>query len=227
MVAVNNVTSYPTSSKYWVNNTDGTNGFISALACVTQDGYGYNGRIAQACAQGKYNNRDNYMDCKDCPYGMTTEDVGKGFTLDNCGVAAGFGWVNGKVDLCPIGTYNNDTWDAGAYAGMNQANCTVCPDGTTTAQSGSNAAGQCSYCQLGRGGVNCNQTCGGDTDMAMAGYVSFLLLCLLFLGSAWLCCRAANTPPGSFIRLDDDDTVVFVDSFNQAASLAAQLSQGT
>jgi hypothetical protein len=172
MVAVSNATTYPTSAQYFTTNADGTRGFISALACVTQDGYGYNGRVAQKCAQGKYNNKDNYLDCKDCPYGMTTQDVGAGYTQADCGVAAGFGWVNGKVDLCPIGTYNNDTWDSGAFAGKENANCTVCSDGTTTAQSGSNSDLQCSYCQLGRGGVGCNITCGGDTDKAWAGYVS-------------------------------------------------------
>jgi hypothetical protein len=59
----------------------------------------------QACPKGSYNSRDNYQDCKTCPYGYTTEGVGKGFTNSSCGVAKGFGQYDGKMQPCPIGEH--------------------------------------------------------------------------------------------------------------------------
>jgi hypothetical protein len=72
------------------------NAFFSAPRCETS---------AQACTKGFYNNRDNYEDCKPCPYGMTTEGIAKGFTLASCGVAKGFGQYNGQMLPCPIGEH--------------------------------------------------------------------------------------------------------------------------
>lgn len=38
--------TYPNSSSYFVRNPDGTGGFVSELACVTQAGWGYSSRVA-------------------------------------------------------------------------------------------------------------------------------------------------------------------------------------
>lgn len=48
MVAVPNDPTYPTSGKYYVM-TAGGGGFTDEMACVTQDGFGYNGRNSQKC----------------------------------------------------------------------------------------------------------------------------------------------------------------------------------
>ncbi len=39
------------------------NGFTSPMACVTQKGFGYNGRVASKCPAGSYNNEGNYGTC--------------------------------------------------------------------------------------------------------------------------------------------------------------------
>jgi hypothetical protein len=44
-------------------NADGSGGFVSNLACVTQAGWGYNGRNSYKCAKGTYNGKDTYSDC--------------------------------------------------------------------------------------------------------------------------------------------------------------------
>lgn len=38
-------------------------GFTSPMACVTQMGYGYNGRVATKCPAGSYNDAGNYGTC--------------------------------------------------------------------------------------------------------------------------------------------------------------------
>lgn len=45
-------------------NADGTGGFVSNLACVTQAGWGYNGRNSYKCEKGTYNGKDTLGDCK-------------------------------------------------------------------------------------------------------------------------------------------------------------------
>lgn len=95
-------TSYPTSSAYWVQSGN-DKGFNDVRACVTQDGFGYNGRIAQACDKGFYNPKDTYSPCTACVYGLTTEGVGKGKTVADCGLAQGFGNYDGAYVPCPIG----------------------------------------------------------------------------------------------------------------------------
>lgn len=157
MVAINNGT-YNTSASFFTNNSDGTYGFTSVKACVTQDGYGYNGRVAQQCAKGTYNNKDNYNDCTPCIYGLTTSDVGAGVTDADCGMAPGFGLDGTVIRECPIGTYNNLTWQA-----SKTVPCTACPTGTTTQGTGSNNEDQCNLCQPGFGGTNCADNCGGDS----------------------------------------------------------------
>lgn len=157
MVTVHN-SSYPTSYLYYINNGDGdgTEGFTDVLACVTIDGYGYNGRVAQPCDKGFWNSKDNYDACKACAYGLTTEGVGKGVSQASCGMAAGFGLVGGSVVPCPIGTYNALSWQASTTAA-----CTNCSTGLTTAAEGSSQADQCALCVAGYGGANCASQCGG------------------------------------------------------------------
>lgn len=104
MVTVNNA-SYPKSSAFFVDNNDTTKGFIDVRACVTVAGYGYNGRVAQACDMGYYNGKDNYDLCKKCDYGLTTAGVGAGVAPSSCGLAAGFGLdaVSKTILPCAIG----------------------------------------------------------------------------------------------------------------------------
>lgn len=96
--------SYPTSAAYFVANGN-DRGFNDVRACVTLPGYGYNGRIAQACDIGFYNDKDTYETCKACGYGLTTEGVGLAATSADCGVAAGFGFsaARSAVVPCSIG----------------------------------------------------------------------------------------------------------------------------
>jgi hypothetical protein len=144
MVTSTNATSFPNSSSFFVTNPDSTKGFISALACVTQDGYGYNGRIAQKCDKGTFNAQDTRSTCTACAYGLTTSDVGTGITVADCGLAPGFGYVNNtgtgnsSVSPCPIGFYNNNTWN------RNTSDlCIACPTGFTTLKEGSDSPEQC------------------------------------------------------------------------------------
>lgn len=58
------------------------------------------------------------------------------------------------------GTYNDVDWNTTVGP------CKSCPDGLTTSVEGASADGQCNMCQPGRGGVNCNDVCGG----AIASY---------------------------------------------------------
>jgi hypothetical protein len=170
MTAVNNATTFPNSTQYYygANSALGAEGFISALACVTKAGFGYNGRIAQECDQGTYNAADTRSTCTPCSYGFTTNGVGVGITEADCGPAAGFGYYNvsGTPNLvpCPIGTYNNKTWDSN-----DTAICTTCPTGLTTQREGSNSDLDCNMCSAGYGGASCATQCGGTgTDATVS-----------------------------------------------------------
>jgi len=160
MVTSNNA-SYPISRQYYINNGDGTEGYTSVLACVTIDGYGYNGRVAQPCDKGFWNSKDNYDACKACSYGLTTEGVGRGVALTSCGMGPGFGLVGTSIVPCPIGTYNALDWQASQTAA-----CTNCSTGLTTVAEGSSQANQCNLCVPGYGGANCASACGGGIGAA-------------------------------------------------------------
>lgn len=103
MVTSTNRTAYPVSSSYYVDNGDGTGGFISRLACVTQPGYGINGTRALPCAAGTYNGGDNYDACTACTPPLITAGEGSGTGTGDCGIPAGYGYHGGTVKLCPIG----------------------------------------------------------------------------------------------------------------------------
>ena len=62
-------------------------------------GYGYNGRVAQPCDQGTYNEGGNYDACKPCQLGTTTTGPGAGKSSSDCKTAAGY--AGGA--LCPVG----------------------------------------------------------------------------------------------------------------------------
>lgn len=176
MVAINNVT-YSNSALYWSNTSTSayaTFGFTDVKACVTQAGYGYNGRVAQQCEKGYWNTANNYDDCTACAYGLTTSAVGAGTKESDCGMNAGFG--GSPVRECPIGTYNNNTWQASRTVA-----CTTCPTGTTTQGTGSNDPGQCNLCQVGYGGEDCATICGGDVGAPGAGTVSIFACGLVLL----------------------------------------------
>lgn len=99
MVAIENST-YSESYKYFSNSTFPDQGFTSAMACVTIDGYGYNSRVGQACEKGFYNQKNNRNDCTQCSYGLTTTAVGAGVYETDCGIAPGFGYEAGAIREC-------------------------------------------------------------------------------------------------------------------------------
>lgn len=101
--ASTNATKFPTSASYFVRNADGSGGFVSARACVNQPGYGFNGRESERCPPGSFNAGDTYSNCNSCQYGFTTAGPGLGVAADDCGIAAGFGNVDGTVRPCPLG----------------------------------------------------------------------------------------------------------------------------
>ena len=103
MVTSTNTSTYPVSSSYYVDNGDGTGGFISPLACVTQPGYGVYGTRALPCPIGTYNSQDNYSNCTECDAPLITAGPGAGVTSADCGIPAGYGYHGGAVVLCPIG----------------------------------------------------------------------------------------------------------------------------
>lgn len=103
MVTSKDKVNYPNSASYYVDNGDGTGGFVDVRACVTQAGYGYSARQAYACAAGTYNDKDNWKPCTACPFGTTTADVGQGVTEADCKLAPGFGFYEGQVQFCPVG----------------------------------------------------------------------------------------------------------------------------
>jgi hypothetical protein len=169
MVTSTNTTTYPNSSSFFVTDVaTSTSGFISALACVTKDGFGYNGRIAQQCDKGTYNTKDTRSTCTACDYGLTTPDVGAGVTVADCGLAPGFGYVNNTgtgnsaVAPCPVGFYNNNTWN-----GNTSDLCIACPTGLTTLKEGSDNADQCNR--------KCRSTCRPLPKSAIA-----FRMCLLY-----------------------------------------------
>lgn len=95
---------YSNSAQFYIKQGD-AEGYTDVKACVTKDGYGYNGRNSQPCEAGTYNARNTYDTCKPCGFGLTTEGVSKGITFASCGLAAGFGYdaVLKAVVPCPIG----------------------------------------------------------------------------------------------------------------------------
>ena len=91
MVTSKEAATYPKSASFYVDNGDGTGGFVNVKACVTQAGYGYSSRQAEPCAQGTYNDKDTWSTCTACPYGTTTAGPGLGVTAADCKLAPGFG----------------------------------------------------------------------------------------------------------------------------------------
>lgn len=86
------------------NAVDGDGGFTDPKACVTEVGYGYNGRISYKCPRGWYNAGNNRDACTQCPYGRTTlDDAAEQASEEDCGIAPGFGFFDGAIVPCPIG----------------------------------------------------------------------------------------------------------------------------
>jgi hypothetical protein len=95
--------NFPNSASHFVDNGDGTRGFVNVNACVTRAGFGYASRQSDMCAEGTYNGKDTYDVCKLCPFGTTTAGVGLGVTVDDCKLAPGFGFQDGRIGKCPVG----------------------------------------------------------------------------------------------------------------------------
>lgn len=96
-------TDLTNSNRYYVSDA-GKQGFTSPMACVTQAGYGYNGRLATKCPAGSYNAAGNYNTCTKCIAGLTTADNATlQVTSADCGVAPGFGSYDGAIVPCPVG----------------------------------------------------------------------------------------------------------------------------
>lgn len=95
--------SLPNSNAYWV--VDGSaQGFTSPMACVTQAGYGYNGRVASRCPVGTYNPAGSYGTCTPCPAGLTTLDnAADQAEAAHCILAVGYGFHHNAIVPCPIG----------------------------------------------------------------------------------------------------------------------------
>lgn len=102
-ITSSNSARFPNSASYFVRNPDGSGGFVSVKACVNLPGYGYNGKISEQCPTGSYSAGDSNGACVSCPEGFTTAGPGVGVTEADCGVAAGYGNVNGTIRPCRIG----------------------------------------------------------------------------------------------------------------------------
>lgn len=115
MVTSSDAATFPNSASYFVDNKDGTRGFVDPKACVTKAGFGYSSRSAEACPKGWYNGQDTLDICKLCPYGTTTAGVGVGVTVADCKLAPGFGFHSNQILACPVGEWRayNQTFGAG------------------------------------------------------------------------------------------------------------------
>jgi hypothetical protein len=94
----------------YTQNADNTGGFVSPYACVTQAGYGYDGRVSQKCDKGYYNDKDNYAKCKPCGYALTTQGLGAAKATE-CGIEPGYGfgtthYFNRTLIKCPVGKFD-------------------------------------------------------------------------------------------------------------------------
>lgn len=195
MVAVNDAVNYPNSTAFFYNNTDSpilAQGFVSVMACVTVDGYGYNGRVSQPCDTGSYNSKDTRDVCTKCPYGFTTAGVGLGYNSSDCGVAAGFGYHNTStvfaVVPCPIGTYNNVSWSSN-----DTTECTPCPTGLTTEKEGSDSPLQCNskcWCSAIATWLADGWLCTGECKGRWCP-------CKSFAEAAWVCLWKTTSPIGT------------------------------
>uniref|UniRef100_A0A383VXC6 Tyrosine-protein kinase ephrin type A/B receptor-like domain-containing protein n=1 Tax=Tetradesmus obliquus TaxID=3088 RepID=A0A383VXC6_TETOB len=150
-------TTQSPSNTYMVTSPSNA-GFFNPLACVTKAGYGWDGRAATLCAKGWYNAGNNYKACTQCAYGLTTPvpDVNTVHIADtDCKVAPGFGEYDDKLQLCPIGTYNNALQ-------VRDTQCTDCTAFTWTEEEGSDASTDCTVCKPGYGGTSSCSLCGGS-----------------------------------------------------------------
>jgi hypothetical protein len=94
----------------YTQNPDGSGGFVSPGACVTQAGYGYDSRGSQKCDKGYYNDKDSYAKCKPCGYALTTRAPGAAATAADCGIEPGYGfgtthYFNRTLIKCPVGKF--------------------------------------------------------------------------------------------------------------------------
>jgi len=100
-------TVYAGSAAYFRvdNNTSpARGGFVSPMACVTQPGFGYNGRTASKCPVGTYNPPGTLTSCAKCAFGLSTRDDAESqVSAGNCTLAAGFGFHSNSIVPCPIG----------------------------------------------------------------------------------------------------------------------------
>jgi hypothetical protein len=103
MITSTDKINFPNSASHFVDNGDGIRGFVNVNACVTRAGFGYASRQSDMCAEGTYNDKDSYDICKPCPFGTTTAGVGLGVTVDDCKLARGFGFHDGRIGNCPVG----------------------------------------------------------------------------------------------------------------------------
>lgn len=126
-----------------------TNGYYDGRACVTDAGYGYNGRVATKCQIGYWSAGGGNTTCTACDYGYTTVAEGSDAAAD-CVMAAGFGSYSGVVRTCPTGSYHT----------VNQTGaCDTCGTGLTTQGEGSDAASDCNVCSPGYGETDCATAC--------------------------------------------------------------------
>lgn len=96
--------------------TDSTSGGITdAAACVTQAGWGWDGRISTECPKGSWAVGGDLSPCTECGFGQTTANTGS-VSVAACALAEGYGAVSGVIQLCPIGEFQQDCFGVGILA---------------------------------------------------------------------------------------------------------------
>jgi hypothetical protein len=102
--------SLPNSAAYFVSHGGGVQGFTSPMACVTQAGYGYDGRVANRCPAGSFNAAGNYDTCQPCQTGLSTaNDASKQVSEADCTLDVGYGFHDNTIVPCPVGECSTST----------------------------------------------------------------------------------------------------------------------
>lgn len=102
-------TMYPTSAAHYTMDTSVTpnrGGFTGPRACVTQAGFGYNGKVSTRCPVGTWNPAGSLTPCTQCGFCLSTvNDPANQVDASNCTLAAGCGYHSGAIVPCPVGEF--------------------------------------------------------------------------------------------------------------------------
>ena len=116
---------------------------------MTQAGYGYDGRVSMQCQLGGYNAGNNYSPCTACGFGLTTAAVGQDAETD-CGIAPGYGFRDGSLQLCAVDTFN------AVVQAVRTTACGACAGNTGSSEIGAASSGDCDICKDGYGTPDAN-----------------------------------------------------------------------